>query len=69
MSIEEPKYKVDTLTRKGRAVTRLRFDTFEDLEEFFLDKLIGSDLMIGQASKVIGKTLLIWERNPKQKED
>ena len=46
----------------GARITRIRFPTFEELEEFFIEELIGSEEMAGCASKVIGKTLLIWDR-------
>ncbi len=57
-------YEVEHLTNKrGARITRLRFKSFEDLERFFVDELIGSQMMDGSASKVIGTTLLIWDRN------
>lgn len=57
-------YEVEHLTNKrGARITRLRFKNFEDLERFFVDELIGSQMMDGSASKVIGTTLLIWDRN------
>lgn len=59
-----PPYTVQTITNKhGKAVLRLRFESFEALETYFADELIGSDMMKGSASKVIGTTLLIWDRN------
>jgi len=59
-----PNYQVDHLKNKhGARITRFRFKTFEELELFFMDELIGSDMMEGSASKVIGTTLLIWDRN------
>lgn len=55
--------KVDTFKNKhGATVLRLRFETFEALEAYFAENLIGADAMKGSASKVIGKTLLIWDR-------
>lgn len=59
-----PPYTAQTVTNKhGKDVLRLRFNNFEELERFFMDELIGSDAMKGSASKVIGTTLLIWDRN------
>lgn len=59
-----PPYTAQKITnRHGKAVLRLRFENFEELERFFMDELIGSDAMKGSASKVIGTTLLIWNRN------
>jgi len=52
-----------TRNKHGKAVLRLRFESFEALEAYFADELIGSDMMEGSASKVIGTTLLIWDRN------
>jgi len=52
-----------TRNKHGKAVMRLRFESFEALEAYFADELIGSDMMEGSASKVIGTTLLIWDRN------
>ena len=52
-----------TRNKHGKAVLRLRFESFEALETYFADELIGSDMMKGSASKVIGTTLLIWDRN------
>lgn len=46
----------------GKTVLRLKFASFEALELFLIEELIGSDLMKGSASKVIGTTLLIWDR-------
>lgn len=58
-----PPYTAQTITNKhGKNVLRLRFEDFEELERFFMDELIGSDAMKGSASKVIGTTLLIWDR-------
>ena len=52
-----------TRNKHGKAVLRLRFESFEALEAYFADELIGSDMMEGSASKAIGCTLLIWDRN------
>lgn len=59
-----PTYTAQTITNKhGKDVLRLRFESFGAMEAFFADELIGSDMMEGHASKVIGTTLLIWDRN------
>lgn len=58
-----PAYTAKTVKNKnGASVTMMRFRDFEALEAFFMDELIGSDFMKGRASKVIGTTLLIWDR-------
>lgn len=57
------KYTVERIAnRNGKTVVRLKFETFEELELFFIEELIGSGVMEGSASKVIGTTLLIWDR-------
>lgn len=38
-----------TRNKHGKAVLRLRFESFEALETFFADELIGSDMMDGSA--------------------
>ena len=38
---------------------RHTFDTFEELEKYFVEKVLTRK---GISSKVIGKTLLIWEK-------
>lgn len=53
----------NTRNKHGKNVLRLRFKNFDDLETYFTNELIGSELMKGSASKVIGTTLLIWDRN------
>lgn len=56
-------YTVDRIAnRYGKTVLRLKFKNFEEMELFFIEELIGSDVMEGSASKVIGTTLLIWDR-------
>lgn len=56
-------YEADSfINPNGKHVTRMRFASFEDLERFFVEELIGSDMMKGSSSKVIGTTLLIWDR-------
>ncbi len=62
--VPPPPYTAQRITNQhGKAVLRLRFESFESLETYFADELIGSDMMEGSASKVIGTTLLIWDRN------
>lgn len=51
------------MNQHGKTVLRLCFKDFEELERFFVEELIGSGMMKGSASKVIGTTLLIWDRN------
>lgn len=61
--MNRPAPKLGHITnRRGVKVTQLCFASVEDLEVFFIEELIGSDLMAGSASKAIGKTLLIWEK-------
>ena len=43
---------------RGAVVRRLEFDTFEELEGYFLDHICCRDIK----SKVSGKVLIIWER-------
>lgn len=43
---------------RGAVVRRLEFETFEELEGYFLDHVCCRDIK----SKVIGKVLIIWER-------
>jgi len=59
-----PPYTAQTVTNKhGKTVLRLIFKNIEALERFFMDQIIGSDMMKGSASKIIGTTLLIWDHN------
>ena len=59
-----PPYTARTLTNKhGKKVLRLRFETFDALEKYFIEELIVSGMMTGSSSKVIGTTLLIWDRD------
>ena len=51
----------------GVKVLRMQFPTGAELESFFIHELIGSNIMHGSASKVIGTTLLIWDREEKPK--
>lgn len=44
---------------KGMVVNRMDFPTQEELIGYFLDNMIGRD---GVASKVVGNTLLWWEK-------
>lgn len=45
-------------SNKGKKYYKLKYNNFEDVEEMF-EKLLNADLDI--SSKVIGKTLYIWE--------
>jgi len=65
-----PAYKAKIIRNKqGKAVMRMEFEGVEELELFFMDELIGSDMMKGSASKVIGTTLLIWDKKTKPRKD
>ena len=58
-------YTVEVCQNSNRdTYLRLRFNSFDALETFFCENLIGSGLTAGFASKVIGTTLLIFDRNP-----
>lgn len=48
----------------GVTYTKIAFRSFDDLERFFVENMIGSAIVAGQSSKVIGTTLLIFDRNP-----
>ena len=56
------KYNTSHLLIDNRKVTRYEFATFQDLEKYFTRKLL---LQKNIKSKVIGKVLLVWN---KQKE-
>tara|TARA_R110000772_G_scaffold231989_1_gene343152 strand:- start:1166 stop:1375 length:210 start_codon:yes stop_codon:yes gene_type:complete len=43
-------------TKEGKKVTRLVFNTFKKLEEWFIDTLDTN-----KKTKVIGKTILVWD--------
>ena len=59
-----PPYAAQSFTNKhGKKVLRLRFETFDALEKYFIEELIGTGMMTGSSSKVIGTTLLIWDRD------
>jgi hypothetical protein len=51
--------KCSIIERGGKMVNRFEFESFEDLEQYFLNYLVGKQ---GVASKVIGNVLLWWER-------
>jgi len=56
-------YTAEVVTNdRGVSVLRLQFRTGAELERFFIHELLGSEAMKGSASKVIGTTLLIWDR-------
>lgn len=48
--------KIDTIEANGKQYQRCEFETFEDLEEFFVKEILGRT---DRRSKVIGK-VLIW---------
>jgi len=43
-------------TKEGKEITRLVFNTYKELEEWFINNLDTN-----KKSKVIGKTILIWD--------
>lgn len=43
-------------TKKRKEITRLVFNTYKELEEWFINNLDTN-----KKSKVIGKTILIWD--------
>jgi hypothetical protein len=54
--------KQSTITARGKTYTRCEFETFEDLEQYFVNEILGcTDVR----SKVIGK-VLIWAKEAKQ---
>ena len=58
-----PAYKAKSFRNsRGVAVLRMEFESPADLELFFTEELIGSDMMKGSASKAIGSVLLIWDK-------
>ncbi len=58
----QPKEIAVVKNRRGIPVMRYRFLSPEDLERWFIEELVGSEDMDGCASKVVGTTLLIWDR-------
>ena len=46
-------------TANGEQYTRLEFDSFEDLEAYFMENCFG---VKGLRTKVIGKVLLVQQR-------
>ena len=46
-----------------KVVERFSFDTFEELEKYYLEEILPFD----NKSKVIGKTLLVWKKEDKWK--
>lgn len=57
-------YMVKIVKNKiGKSVMLMCFCDFEVFEVFFMDELIGFDLMKGCVLKVIGIMLLIWDCN------
>lgn len=53
---------MSTFQTNGKIVVRLGFRDFATLERFFSEELIGAPMMSGSVSKIIGTTLLIWDR-------
>ena len=54
--------KQSTITARGKAYTRCEFESLEDLEQYFINEILGrTDVR----SKVIGK-VLIWAMEDKQ---
>ena len=51
--------KVDQIEERGKFYSRYEFETFEDLEEYFVKEILGTK---GIRSKVIGK-VLIWGKD------
>jgi len=59
-----PPYKASSFKNQhGKHIVRMQFNSPSELESFFIHELIGSNMMKGSASKAIGCTLLIWDRN------
>jgi|OM-RGC.v1.036523120 hypothetical protein len=53
--------KIDQITARGKVYERYEFQSFEDLEEYFVTEILGrTDIR----SKVIGK-VLIWGKEEK----
>lgn len=54
--------KQSIITARGKTYTRCEFETFDDLEAYFINEILGcTDVR----SKVIGK-VLIWSKENKQ---
>ena len=56
---ETTEMKPTVIERNGVKINRLEFESFNDLEQYFLEYLVGRP---GIASKVIGTVLLWWRR-------
>lgn len=57
-----PACTVDTIeTPQGEPVLRLRFDSLEALEEYYVAWLIRSPASADSKAETIGTTLLIWD--------
>jgi len=50
---------IKTIIASGQPVSRIEFETFEELEAYFVQFCIGQP---GMKSKVIGKVLLMWAK-------
>lgn len=54
--------KQSIITARGKTYTRCEFESFDDLEAYFINEILGcTDVR----SKVIGK-VLIWSKENKQ---
>lgn len=51
--------KCTVIERNGAKINRFEFESFNALEQYFLEYLVGKP---GIASKAIGTVLLWWER-------
>lgn len=54
--------KQSVVTARGKTFTRCEFESLEDLEQYFINEILGRT---GVRSKVIGK-VLIWAMEDKQ---
>lgn len=52
--------------RQGVTVLALDFETTDDLQAFFVNQLIGTNMGKKSEHEVIGTTLLIWDREVNQ---
>jgi hypothetical protein len=56
-------YRIDKVKNAvGQEVYRFEFENVQDLEQFFIDNMIGNAKMSGRASKAIGTVLLVWDK-------
>ena len=54
--------KQTLITARGKTYTRCEFETLEDLEQYFINEILGCTNV---RSKVIGK-VLIWSKENKK---